>query len=113
MTEGRMPTGCAGSTQPASAGYSTQMWAYDGLFPGPIIEAFEGDPISVQVHNELPEPMVHHLHGAHTDSLSDGFPTDLILPVGAGAHPAHHGGGRIALGSRVHQYSNKQRGATL
>jgi len=94
-------------------GYSTKVWGYDGLFPGPIIEAFEGDPISLQINNELPEPMVHHLHGAHTDSQSDGFPTDLILPAGAETLRSHHAGGRIALGSRVHQYPNRQRGATL
>jgi spore coat protein A len=94
-------------------GYSTKVWAYDGLFPGPVIEALEGDPISVEVQNELPEPMVHHLHGGHTDSQSDGFPTDLILPVGMTSYPTHHTGARIALGSRVHRYPNQQRGATL
>jgi spore coat protein A, manganese oxidase len=39
--------------------------------------------VVIRHRNELPQPAVGHLHGGHTPHASDGYPTDLILPVGA------------------------------
>jgi spore coat protein A len=46
----------------------TTLWGYNGLYPGPTIEARSGSPISVEWHNELPNrhllPIDHSIHGA-------------------------------------------------
>ena len=63
-------------------------------------------------------PTVTHLHGGHTPAESDGYPTDLLLPVGVTAAPVLPGmpadpAARVASGSRVHAYPMQQRAATL
>ena len=73
---------------------STTVWGYDGQYPGPTIEAEQGEPIHVRWKNKLPEDhilpvdtsvhdeiipydgpdsrVVTHLHGGNTESESDG-----------------------------------------
>src|SRR3990170_2734406 len=72
-------------------GLKTEVWGYDGVFPGPTIEARRDRPVVVRHWNELPVPVSVHLHGGKTPSESDGYPTDLIVPkgYGQGAHAAH------------------------
>jgi spore coat protein A len=91
----------------------TPIWGYDGIFPGPTIEARSGKKISLLLKNRLPVPIVHHLHGGRTAPESDGYPTDLILPEsGFPTHP-HDPLARIANGRREHIFENNQRAATL
>jgi spore coat protein A, manganese oxidase len=95
----------------------TRVWGYEGLYPGPIIEAFRGSPIEIEWHNNLPsqhifsvDPHIHgampptpavrtvpHLHGARTRSESDGLPEKWFTP-GSAAH---------------YFYENDQQAATL
>ncbi|MGI5129339.1 multicopper oxidase family protein [Pseudonocardia sp. CA-107938] len=63
-------------------GIKTPLWTYNGTFPGPVIEARRGRPVTVTHHNQLPVPTVVHLHGGRTPPESDGYPTDLVLPDG-------------------------------
>src|SRR5918997_178339 len=58
----------------------TKVWTYNGVYPGPTIRARRGQPLTVRHVNNLPDPTVVHLHGAHTPPASDGFPTDYIMP---------------------------------
>ncbi|MCA9730104.1 MAG: multicopper oxidase domain-containing protein, partial [Candidatus Eisenbacteria bacterium] len=85
----------------------TTVWAYDGVFPGPTIEAWRDEPVSVTWISDLrdstgalrtehllpvdqclhgpdelgPTPRtVVHLHGGHVPADSDGYPEDTILP---------------------------------
>ncbi len=58
----------------------TKVWTYNGTYPGPTIRARRGQPLTVRHTNNLPDPTVVHLHGAHTPPASDGFPTDYIMP---------------------------------
>src|ERR671910_767992 len=60
----------------------TEVWGYDGIFPGPTIEARSGRRVVVRQKNELPVPVSTHLHGAVTPPESDGYPTDLVPPGG-------------------------------
>jgi len=75
---------------------ATTVWGYDGQFPGPTIEARQGEPIYVQWLNKLPDThllpedttihgdivpydtpgvrVVTHLHGGNVESESDGNP---------------------------------------
>jgi spore coat protein A, manganese oxidase len=99
-------------------GFETEIWGYDGVFPGPTIEARSGRKVVVRQKNELPVPVATHLHGGVTPPGSDGYPTDLILPESHGEHGhgdhssyAHHGD--TTHGFRDYEYPNGQRAATL
>jgi spore coat protein A len=96
-------------------GVTTQIWGYNGTFPGPTIEARSGRRVSFHLRNELPAPIVNHLHGGRTPPESDGYATDLILPVGGfsqGSH-MHDPAASITQDSREYVYPNQQRAATL
>ncbi len=95
-------------------GLSTEIWGFNGTFPGPMIEARRGRCVSVRVRNRLPVPIVTHLHGGRTPPESDGYPTDFILPVsGFPAAHMHDPLARVAQGEREYVYANQQRAAML
>ncbi len=69
------------------------IWGYDGIYPGPTLDARYGQPILVRVHNELPtdaelaanptfgsNEVITHLHNFHSASESDGGPWDFYPP---------------------------------
>ncbi|MEA5360600.1 multicopper oxidase domain-containing protein [Amycolatopsis sp., V23-08] len=107
-------------------GLSTEAWTYHGSFPGPTLKTPAGRKAVVKHTNQLPHPTVVHLHGGHTPAESDGYPTDLIHPVGgeqqgsltgmaamsgmAGMAKLDSGGGQT---SRTYTYPLDQRAATL
>ncbi|MDH2390853.1 multicopper oxidase family protein [Streptomyces sp. HNM0663] len=76
-------------------GLKTEVWGYDGTFPGTTIAARSGRQIVVNVRNELPAPTSTHLHGGIQAPASDGYPTDLVAPKGYRHNPGGpgHGGG--------------------
>ncbi len=95
-------------------GVRSTIWGYNGIFPGPTIVSRSGRRTIVRHRNELPVPVVVHLHGGRTPPEHDGYPTDLLLPVGADAAAhGHHHGGVIAVGERDYTYPLEQRAATL
>jgi spore coat protein A len=63
-------------------GKRTTIRGYNGIFPGPTIKATRGRATRVRLTTKLESPVVTHLHGGHTPSDSDGWPTDVILPAG-------------------------------
>ncbi|MFL5322256.1 MAG: multicopper oxidase family protein [Myxococcaceae bacterium] len=78
-------------------GPKTQIWGYDGHYPGPAIFQ-RSRRRTVMVHkNALPFNTVVHFHGGHTPPPNDGYPTEYILPGT----------------TREYDYPLKQRGATL
>src|SRR5262245_50129712 len=57
----------------------------------------------VRHRNELPVPVVAHLHGGKTPPQHDGYPTDLILPAGGwdggnGGHMGDRGSAHMGMG---------------
>ena len=46
-------------------------------------------PSIVRHRNELPSPVVVHLHGGRTPSSDDGYPIDLLMPIGSAAGHWH------------------------
>ena len=106
-------------------GLKTEVWGYEGVFPGPTIESRSGRKVVVRHWNELPVPVSTHLHGGKTPPESDGYPTDLILPMdqASGEVPSHpHGEDARGVNSsskthsqgfKEYEYPNKQRAATL
>jgi spore coat protein A len=104
----------------------TTVWGFDdgeqASFPGPVIEAFRGEPVTVTWQNELrdgsgdlreehylpvddcihgaddgPPKTIIHLHGGHVPSRFDGFPEDAFAPGE----------------SATYEYPNEQPAATL
>ena len=79
---------------------ATTMWGYDGMSPGPTIEARSGEGLLVEWVNNLPTrhllPVDHHIHGAEADKPdvraivhvhgakcppeSDGYPENWYIP---------------------------------
>jgi spore coat protein A len=98
-------------------GLETEVWGYDGIFPGPTVEARSGRKIVVRQRNELPVPVSTHLHGGRTPPESDGYPTDLIMPRGMKHHHSHGIHSSMKAGDLRHfkdyEYPNEQRAATL
>ncbi|MFD0579948.1 multicopper oxidase family protein [Dactylosporangium darangshiense] len=99
-------------------GLTTRAWTYNGSFPGPTVVSRSGRPTAVTHRNQLPEPVVVHLHGGHTPAKSDGYPIDLIMPEGQTHHDmAGHDmaamTGDVSNGSRTYNYPMLQRAATL
>lgn len=106
------------------AGKQTTIRGYNGIFPGPTIKAMRGRATHIRFTNKLRTPVVTHLHGGHTPSNSDGWPTDVILPGGrriaaTSMEMDHAGdGGQIAGASSSkyehnYTYPNDRRAATL
>ncbi|MER7672895.1 multicopper oxidase domain-containing protein [Kitasatospora sp. NPDC096128] len=103
-------------------GVKTEAWTYGGTFPGPTVVTRSGRAAVVKHRNQLPVASVVHLHGGHTPADSDGYPIDLLLPVGSTAPAASsmdgmpgmgHMTGHNVVGERTHTYPGKQRAATL
>ena len=95
-------------------GMKTEVWGYNGIFPGPTIESHRGRKTVVTHRNELAVPVVVHLHGGKTPPEHDGYPTDMIAPSSGwsgGGHSTHmhtmHGG------SKRYVYPIDQPAATL
>jgi spore coat protein A len=98
----------------------TKLWGYNGLYPGPTIEARSGRPVSVQWLNDLPShhflPIDHtihgaestvpdvrtvvHLHGAKVLGDSDGYPEAWFTNGFAQTGPS--------FSNRVYRYPNDQ-----
>jgi FtsP/CotA-like multicopper oxidase with cupredoxin domain len=53
-------------------GFTVNCWGYNGMTPGPTIEAFEGDRVRIYVTNKLPEGTSIHWHGFILPNGMDG-----------------------------------------
>lgn len=93
----------------------TPIWGYNGTFPGPTVVSRSGRRTVITHHNGLAVPTVVHLHGGKTPHDSDGYPTDLILPVGGPGdrHEMTDLLARTTMGQRTYTYPLGQRAATL
>lgn len=102
----------------------TKVWGYNGLYPGPTIEAFKNIPIYVLWENQLPKKhflpydrtlhgtvddpenkTVVHLHGAKVESSSDGHPEAWFTRDFNIVGPTFK--------RKVYKYDNYQSGTTL
>jgi len=61
-------------------GLDTEIWGYDGRYPGPTIRAEANRPMVVRFENELPSELSVHFHSGHVEAASDGHPDHLIHP---------------------------------
>ena len=96
-------------------GAMTEVYAYNGQIPGPVLEFKEGDRVTVHFRNNLPEATTVHWHGLHLPFVSDGSPfhpvasggtfeySFTVQPGTAGTywyhpHPDHQTGRQVARG---------------
>ncbi len=93
-------------------GTRTEIWGFDATFPGPLFESRRGRGASIRVRNELPVPIVRHLHGGLTPSASDGYPLDYVLPA-SGWNQHLHMPRTVHDGEFTYEYPLDQRAATL
>ena len=61
-------------------GREATMWTYNGLVPGPLLEANVGDELIVHFTNSLPESTTIHWHGLRLPPDMDGV--GLVVPSG-------------------------------
>lgn len=61
----------------------TPIEGYEGIWPGPTIEARRGRETVITQINALNHPVVTHNHGHKVAATSDGHPVDVIQPGGS------------------------------
>lgn len=59
-------------------------WTYDGMIPGPLLDAKVGDRMIVHFKNSLPEPTTIHWHGIRLPAAMDGTMM-MQKPIAPGA----------------------------
>jgi len=64
----------AGLVRRSLKGRAYTMYAFNGQYPGPLIEAVRGSELTVIFRNRLPHASTVHWHGLRLDSRSDGVP---------------------------------------
>ncbi len=80
----------AGLVERTLKGRAYTAYAFNGQYPGPLIEAVRGSEIVVAFTNRLREPTTVHWHGIRLDQRNDGVP-DLSQPVvPPGGHFTYH-----------------------
>jgi FtsP/CotA-like multicopper oxidase with cupredoxin domain len=52
----------------------TQVWAYNGSVPGPVLRVRQGDRLRIAVENRLDEGSTVHWHGVRVPNAMDGVP---------------------------------------
>ena len=68
------------------AGRPVRLLTYNGLFPGPLLRAREGQTLRVRLVNRLDEPTNLHFHGLHV-SPADNHDNVFVNVAPAGASP--------------------------
>jgi FtsP/CotA-like multicopper oxidase with cupredoxin domain len=59
------------------------VWTYEGLAPGPVLKATQGQPLKVRIVNGLPEPTTVHWQGVRVPNAMDGTTlTQQPIPPG-------------------------------
>jgi suppressor of ftsI len=64
----------AGLVERTLKGKRYTMYAFNGQYPGPLLEAVRGSEVTVLFRNRLPHPTTVHWHGLRQDYRSDGVP---------------------------------------
>jgi spore coat protein A len=102
----------------------TEIWGYNGIFPGPTIVSRRARNTVVTHTNRLPVPTVVHLHAGRTPHDGDRYPIDYVYPVDRSymdrhmnmSHPGMSGmdmSGDTRQGHRTYSYPLDQRAAML
>jgi len=63
---------------------ATDVWAYDGEIPGPILRLRQGEPVRIFVRNDLDQETTVHWHGIRLPNAMDGVPGLTQAPIKPG-----------------------------
>ena len=63
---------------------ATDVWAYDGQVPGPILRLRQGEPVRITVENQLEQETTVHWHGIRLPISMDGVPGISQMPIAPG-----------------------------
>lgn len=88
-------------------------YAFNGLVPGPAIEARPGDRLLIHFHNGLVEPSNLHYHGLHVPSTGSADNAMLSVPPRESFNyqidiPSTHPGGIFWYHPHVHEFAARQ-----
>lgn len=59
---------------------STTTWGYNGSLLGPALKLKQGQPVTININNQLPETTTVHWHGLEISGEEDGGPQAMIEP---------------------------------
>lgn len=62
----------------------TEVWAFGGRTPGPVLRLPKGRPSHIRVRNQLPAPTTVHWHGLRIANAMDGVPAITQPPIEPG-----------------------------
>jgi FtsP/CotA-like multicopper oxidase with cupredoxin domain len=62
----------------------TDVWAYDGTVPGPLVRLRQGEPARLVVENRLAQETTVHWHGVRLPNAMDGVPGLTQPPIRSG-----------------------------
>jgi FtsP/CotA-like multicopper oxidase with cupredoxin domain len=63
---------------------ATEVWAYNGVEPGPVLRVRQGTPFRATVENRLAESTTIHWHGVRLPNAMDGVPVLTQKPIAPG-----------------------------
>lgn len=63
----------------------TELWSFDAAFPGRLLRARQGERLTIDVENALPQPTAVHWHGLRLDNAMDGVPGMTQAPIATGS----------------------------
>ena len=69
---------------PLLDGGTLEVWAYNGMVPGPTLRVKLGETLRVQFTNKLPQETTIHWHGVRVPNAMDGVPHATQPPVQPG-----------------------------
>jgi manganese oxidase len=64
-------------------------WGFNGVSPGPAIQANQGDRLRIVLENRLPESLAIHWHGLEIPYAMDGMPYLSQKPIAPGSQLAY------------------------
>jgi len=68
------------ATSDLGGGLISNVWAYNGQFPGPAIRVNSGERVTIKLRNLLNEETITHWHGLIVNPENDGQPIHAISP---------------------------------
>ena len=80
----------AGIVRRPFKGHTLTMFAFNGQYPGPLLEVAQGAQVTVELTNALDQPTTVHWHGIRLDNANDGVPDLTQRAVAPGERFTYH-----------------------
>ena len=80
----------AGIVRRPFKGQTLTMFAFNGQYPGPLLQVAQGAQITVELTNALDQPTTVHWHGVRLDNANDGVPDMTQRAVAPGERFTYH-----------------------